>query len=60
MKIIHLAGVLQTVYIMVFVASLQCVVSHWSELNIVTSYWPSFPEFWKLIFCPGEMPSITT
>jgi hypothetical protein len=36
MKLIHFTGVLQTAHIMAFMAYLQNVVSHCSELNIVT------------------------
>ena len=36
MKLIHITGVLQTANIMAFMSHLQCVVSHCSELNVVT------------------------
>jgi len=36
MKLIHIAGVLRTAHMMVFMACLKCLVSNCSEMNVVT------------------------
>jgi len=36
MKIMHIAVVLQTAHMMVFMAHLKCIVSHYSNLNVIT------------------------
>jgi hypothetical protein len=35
-KLIHITEVPQTANVMVFMVCLQCVVSHYSEMNVVT------------------------
>jgi len=59
MKLIHITGVLQTAPYDGIHAYIKCLVSNCSEMNVVT-YWPSFLEFGKFIFHPGEMPSLAT
>jgi hypothetical protein len=52
MKIIHIAGVLQTGVYDTFI----CIVSNCSELNVIAFRLTKFFEFWKLIFHLQEMP----